>query len=701
MWIYIIAILYSVIKVANAGYGSRTHIQSGSTLDKLGFSLSFNDDYLAVGSSGYNSNAGSARLYTYTQGSGFTSDFSTNIAFGSSRACGASVDANADHFILGCTGLDGQFAAFNKPFGSFVYDDVYTPATATTGSGFGQAVSLNGDRLVIGAPNNNQPTGDNRGSVYTYTWVTDHWEEDSRIDSPLAQDYYYFGYNLKQVGDTMVVTARDWPADIGGLYVYKWVSNAWTLFQELSPSSAYTTSFVMDIDFDGTTIVTGCPGCDGYYGGAFFWRWNGTAFDEYENNPVQHSSAGAAGGSNAAQYGDTVAVKGDVAVICAPSWMAPPDKFSAGRCYSHHFTGGVWGEDPELLTESTPTQNNKYGESDLVIHDDVVVVGFHRYGSNNNGKAEAWTYTAPTPAPTTASPTASPTVPLPTIMTSNVKFYVRNDTDRMTVIDDILLEFNNQFPDTTAYVIRETIKSEETGSISFQLVNDVNNNTLLAEKIAQVRCGSAADECNIVIENERRRLLSDDRRAPLGRELVDPFVIIEITFDLSSDLLGAVNGLDLSDPEFEAELLEALGLDNTTDITITSNGGDITVTATLESNESEDPLGENLVATGQEASTNLTDITNAILDALGGVDTQLLSTTVDLCPVERDCNGRGTCDPQTGVCACVGDWWGIDCETACECENDGECKNALCHCDYPYYGLRCNSTSTVCQTCEN
>jgi hypothetical protein len=134
------------------------------------------------------------------------------------------------------------------------------------------------------------------------------------------------------------------------------------------------------------------------------------------------------------------------------------------------------------------------------------------------------------------------------------------------------------------------------------------------------------------------------------------------------------------------------------DIVITSVGGDITIEATLYATPGDEPLGEELLQAAQDIGANLTSVTNALLDALGAGESQLLSTSTNLCPPARDCSGNGTCDAETGACNCVGNWWGINCETPCICENGGECVGALCVCTYPYYDMRCNSTVS-CDQC--
>lgn len=76
---------------------------------------------------------------------------------------------------------------------------------------------------------------------------------------------------------------------------------------------------------------------------------------------------------------------------------------------------------------------------------------------------------------------------------------------------------------------------------------------------------------------------------------------------------------------------------------------------------------------------------------LGAEEAQFIPSEANLCPDSRDCNGNGTCDPNTGKYICVGNWWGVNCDTACEC------KNALCHCTFPYYGLTCSEIRVCCE----
>jgi hypothetical protein len=247
------------------------------------------------------------------------------------------------------------------------------------------------------------------------------------------------------------------------------------------------------------------------------------------------------------------------------------------------------------------------------------------------------------------------------------------------------------FPDTSDYSVKKNIVSVETGIITQELITETNNNTLLEEKIKAIRCGNAADSCNITINYGGGRRLTE-------RELAAG-IYIEITYEISSELLATVDGLDLDDTVFEQQLADALGISNLTNIEITSDGGEITISATLEALPNSDPLGAELLATAQALYTDMINVTTALLNALGASDSDILSSNIDLCAPDRDCSGNGSCNSNTGVCACVGNWWGINCETPCECFNGGECVKAFCHCKFPFFGLRCNSDSG-CSTCN-
>jgi hypothetical protein len=219
----------------------------------------------------------------------------------------------------------------------------------------------------------------------------------------------------------------------------------------------------------------------------------------------------------------------------------------------------------------------------------------------------------------------------------------------------------------------------------------VNNETLLIEKLKEVRCGVHAGLCSITFS--RRRQL-------LGRDLFTniPFVL---TIEIDSELYDTLGEFDYDGLSFLTALETSLSITHDASYVVSRIGGTVTVEIQIHSDNPEDPL-EGITEDVIELSTNITSLTSALLSEFGGTGDNVLSTTLDLCPMSRTCgtSGNGACDVDTGVCECIGGWWGVNCETECTCNNGGFCAVAYCQCMYPYYGLRCDYLSP-CSVCES
>lgn len=211
-------------------------------------------------------------------------------------------------------------------------------------------------------------------------------------------------------------------------------------------------------------------------------------------------------------------------------------------------------------------------------------------------------------------------------------------------------------------------------------------------KFLRARCGDASELCQVRIvafndAENRRRLASES-------------VIVEIVYLLDDAAYTSIENNNFEDTAFLDALAAELG-DGVTreDVNVlTDTSGVLTIQVTLtEEGDGVTPIGEEIIDDIHAIQNNLGDIATELVDQLSLDPQDIESSQVDLCG-ERTCNGRGECDPNTGVCACNTEaYWGINCETSVSCTNGGEVFGAYCKCGFPWYGRRCeNEKDCLC-----
>lgn len=169
---------------------------------------------------------------------------------------------------------------------------------------------------------------------------------------------------------------------------------------------------------------------------------------------------------------------------------------------------------------------------------------------------------------------------------------------------------------------------------------------------------------------------------------------LSITFETSAYDTAGVASFDFDNTTFVDSVATSMGVDPS-EVTVSTDGtSDVDIEVTLiDESTATDPVNQDLIDNMAYINASVAEISSTVASEVGLEDTDIESTSLDLCGT-RDCNGLGTCDPQSGVCDCdSADFWGIDCDIPVDC-NDGEkdVDSAYCNCDYPEHGQRCQNT---------
>ena len=287
---------------------------------------------------------------------------------GTTAVVGASMDdigndrdvGSAYIYVKDAAGRWNQQAKLTAPDGS-AYD------------GFGESVALDGDTVFIGASQHGD-TGSHSGAVYIFErnpagdWVF--------IDKLLGVAGSKFGVSVAVEGDSVLIGAPN-QADASGIrsgsahvYVRDVATGSWILQGTLFPSSGtFWDEFGSSVSISGNTALIGAPGSDnnGIKTGAayVFVRGAGGTWS-------QQARLSALDGADADRFGGSVSLSGDTAVIGAAQDDDAGSESGSAYVFVRDATGN-WTQQTKL-TAFDAAASDYYGSS-ISLSGDLLSIG--------------------------------------------------------------------------------------------------------------------------------------------------------------------------------------------------------------------------------------------------------------------------------------------------------------------------------------
>jgi hypothetical protein len=209
----------------------------------FGYSVAISGDYAVVGAFGEPSgathtitNGGVAYVFhrtgTNTWGERTELDNPTGVI---DTFFGRAVAIDGDHLLIGAPEYDSHGMVTTNDVGYVCFyrrtdvntwsqSESFVSSVIETGVNFGCAVDISGDYAVVGAQNEDDGSTTYAGAAYIFHRIaTDDWEQSCRITATDPQPNDYFGSAVAISGDTAVVSseAEDTAAvDAGAVYCF-------------------------------------------------------------------------------------------------------------------------------------------------------------------------------------------------------------------------------------------------------------------------------------------------------------------------------------------------------------------------------------------------------------------------------------------------------------------------------------------------
>jgi hypothetical protein len=252
-----------------AGELTATDGQQG---DFFGLSVSLSGATLAIGAPGRINDTGAVYLYS-KKGAAWKLQSKLAASDGQSEdAFGLSVALDGNNLLVGAPNADtlvssGAGAAYLYSLAGGKWQPLTKlfPPDGQFGAQFGAAVGLSGNNAAVGAPGD----GSLASVVYTYVQTTAGWLPNSELNDGWMQSDG-FGAALALSGNTLLVGAYDGNALTGAAYLFSLKSGAWSLtYVYTALDGQQGDDFGVAVSLSGTSVLIGAPYAN-YGAGSFY-----------------------------------------------------------------------------------------------------------------------------------------------------------------------------------------------------------------------------------------------------------------------------------------------------------------------------------------------------------------------------------------------------------------------------------------------
>ena len=355
--------------------------------DYFGYAVELQGDTAVVGA--YNDDIGSnpdqGSVYVFIRDGGVWSlqqkltaaDGGLFDGFGNAVALsGDTAAVGAYHDAVGSNVHQGSVYVFTRDDGVWSLQQKLTAADGGIFDGFGNAVALSGDTLVVGARDATVGANYGQGSAYVFTRSNGVWTQQQKLNAPDGSQEDNFGISVALSGDTAAVGAhRDdvgSNVDEGSAYFFTSTGGAWTFQQKLTAPNGigdFQDAYGISVALNEGTLAVGA-----YHAAAGFLGNHGVVYIYARGHTgwVLEKRLAAADRESGDGFGFSVALSGETLAVGA-LYADIGTNYNQGAVYVYTRGGGAWPQQ-QKLTAGDGATSDVFGLS-VSLSGDTLVAG--------------------------------------------------------------------------------------------------------------------------------------------------------------------------------------------------------------------------------------------------------------------------------------------------------------------------------------
>ncbi|HOT11999.1 MAG TPA: FG-GAP repeat protein, partial [Polyangiaceae bacterium] len=330
----------------------------------FGESIAIDGDTMVIGAPGVSADQTEGVAYVYVR-AGSTWVEQAQLAVPSlplNTRFGHAVAVSGNTVVVGApdssNDRSGSAHVFVYQYGGWSLQESLEDGAPTASDRFGNAVSIQGDRLLVGAPGSTWP-GFPSGKAVLFTRKSSKWKVEKTFSDPPGDLSLNFGYSVALAAPWVFIGSP------GGSFMgkqkvvyYESTSSGWKDCEVLEPSKLKANSrFGSSISVSGSLLAVGAPEENDSVpeaGAVFVFHWNGTKWEELDKLKVTPPVIHGAFGKNLSVSGHRIiagmapadkawlyAVRGDLGTPCGEDDACASGHCVDGVCCDGPCGGGV------------------------------------------------------------------------------------------------------------------------------------------------------------------------------------------------------------------------------------------------------------------------------------------------------------------------------------------------------------------------
>ena len=240
---------------------ARLLANDGSTDDHFAYSVSISGETAIIGAEyddDNGTNSGSAYIFEKVNNS-WTQKAKLKAGDGASNdRFGEGVLISGNTAIIGAIDADPKGSAyiFEKVNGTWEETQKLTDNDGDSGELFACSVWIDGDRVILGAHND-----DSKGAAYIFEKENDTWTQMVKLMASDGADGDMFGHPVSISGDVAIIGSPyndDNGTDSGSIYIVKKINGTWTQTAKLLASDGAASDYFSEsVSISGNTAIVG------------------------------------------------------------------------------------------------------------------------------------------------------------------------------------------------------------------------------------------------------------------------------------------------------------------------------------------------------------------------------------------------------------------------------------------------------------